>query len=1021
MKSRRLIAIISILLVLVKIDLYAQKDLTISGGNAVSSMVCSNQIVYVCGLNTVTSGTGVLGVGSTNTLESSWKQVIFPNNAAGNSVTMKQVNSGSGASFVSVDCNGSVWGWGDNTFGQVGNNTSGNVVSTPVQVKVGAAGAAFNDGYGNLTNVDVVYAGNENSYAILNDGRLVAWGNNSGSSVGMLGDGTTTNRLTPVFVKKPDGTDLTNVIQVFSGDNVTAALVDADGDGVGTVYTWGTGLNGTLGRNANGTVWTTSASDSYARPVKNANGTDLNNIKAIAIGDVLGMALDVNGYVWTWGNAGWNGSTGWGNQNTSGVPARVIKGLTTGASNDGNFLLAKAIGGGQGYAMALTVDGKPVAWGGGGCSGGGAIGNGTLTGGTSPTTGPEYIKYAAGMVHNDVILINRGDSWGFYGRADGSMWAWGCNTNGTLGIGNTTSQAYAVRINPPSTCTFRDPSPTVNLSPIDMTVCESEFTGQILDAGFIVSTALAASYRIEWFKNGGATPVSTGTVLANGTTYTALTPGTYKVVITYIGTNGGCDSYDPAEAEMTISTWPATFTAPTNLTYCGTTATVNVNSINTKGVYNWFLTNASTVVKDTTIGSGTSVMDITGATAGTGTDKIVYVEEIAYSNGSVITAAQIGSLTDGDSYQSTTNVDVDNSFATGFTVSEPITITELSYMAKTIIPDWPSGFTQMVSATNPCTATIDVSFKIYAARPYNAGYIADDSQVLGTLTGTYTRTRGADAQSKTEAAIIKGSVTLPPGMYFIAVSGCSSNVNFQEFKVCRNGTPVSGAVDNVTGQIIKHDIGVCGYGNPNQTNSGMVYDVKFKTAQHYCDRLPVVLKESCPCVDPTNPAALASTDTDRYLCPAGSTTLSTTTTQPNGTGFEWVWYKGSIASGNIISPTPVTQAAAPTLSVAYGDITAATTYYLLVRDKAMPTQSACWDTVNIVLTPASLPTYTVTGGGTVCEGTSTPAVTVNLTGSQPFDITWNQTGTATGSGSPTVTTGSYSCLIPCYIKRLTAC
>src|ERR1035437_4209560 len=151
-------------------NLLAQKDLVISGGNSVSSFVCANQVVYVWGNNGSGAGIGILGTGGASTIYSTPQKVTFPNDALGNTVTAKQVSSGSGSHFLSLDCNNQVWAWGNDSKGQAGNGVSGGVVTTPSQVKLGTgplAGTHWDDGFGHLAHVSVVYAGNNSSFAIL--------------------------------------------------------------------------------------------------------------------------------------------------------------------------------------------------------------------------------------------------------------------------------------------------------------------------------------------------------------------------------------------------------------------------------------------------------------------------------------------------------------------------------------------------------------------------------------------------------------------------------------------------------------------------------------------------------------------------------------------------------------------------------------------------------------------------------------------------------------------------------------
>ena len=156
---------------------------------------------------------------------------------------------------------------------------------------------------------------------------------------------------------------------------------------------------------------------------------------------------------------------------------------------------------------------------------------------------------------------------------------------------------------------------------------------------------------------------------------------------------------------------------------------------------------------------------------------------------------------------------------------------------------------------------------------------------------------------------------------------------------------------------------------------------------------------------PASITSIVSTDSDSTLCPAGTTILSSTVTQSNATDFEWIWYKSSVSAANIVGATPVTASVAPNLTVDFAD---ASTYILLVRNKTYPTLLTCQSQKSKSISQAPIPTYTITGGGTICEGASIPAVIINLTGNQPFEISWIQTGTVSNSGNPIVTTSSYT-------------
>jgi len=1017
MKAIRGNIVIVLLFLLSGFELFAQKDLVISGGNSVSSFVCANQKVYVWGNNKTTTGTGLLGFGGTGETYNTPQLVDVPG------VDFNQVNSGSGAHFVALGCNGDVWAWGNNSKGQIGNNSStgeGGFVATPTRVLAGVlAGTAWDDG-GYLTNVDVVYAGNNNSFAILDDGRMVAWGSNAAgvnmytNAYGQLGVGDQVDHLTPMFVLDGQtGLPLEGVVQVFAGDNAAYALVDPEGDGIGTVYSWGNGLNGTLGRNAAGTDNPEDAGavvSDMAYPVFHSDadgGGILDNITAITCGDVFGAALDVDGYIWSWGNGGWNNATGTG-IGTSSIPTRIPAGNTVGASNDGDYVLAKSIGGGQGYGMAVTIDGKPIAWGGGGCGDGGATGNGTTSGNGANI---EYIEYANGLVHDDVILINRGDSWGFYGRADGSMWAWGCNEFGQLGIGlaTTSSANYATKINPPTGCGFKDPQPYVVLTPGDTIVCASDFNSLKLESGFDISVALAPNYKITWKKNG--TQVFQGTAL-NALEYTATTPGTYRVEIEYTGTNIGCSVYDPAFQEMTIDVFPTTFTAPAGLEYCGDSAIVNVNSTSpTDAVYTWYPTSSSTTVIGTTSASNSTKISISApaATPGTGTNKIVYVEETSSAAGYVMKKAQACDVTwfGANEY---INATIGNANAqSGFTVHEPVTIEELKVRA----------LTNIYSA--PGTVGVSIQFGIYGSKTVNGGFVADQTKPIGTFTADISRTRAVgDPQELTQDYTIPVNIRLPKdGVYFISlVKGAATNkTGSGDVKLglgnCTQSVPV---VDDATGTIIEFSGMSQDFSNPqtgSQIKQGHFFDVKFKTDQRFCDRVPVELIENCPCNKPKT-FTLNSDDLDKTLCPGESTVLSASTAQDNTTDFDFTWYKGSVASGTIVDgPDKNIDELDFTLSDADAGL-----YTLLVRDQAMTSSASCWKEASITIASAPKPTYSIVGGGIFCENDVVTPVDVNFTvGTQPYEITWTGPNATTQTG---ITSSSYELGVDEGVYEITA-
>jgi alpha-tubulin suppressor-like RCC1 family protein len=116
---------------------------------------------------------------------------------------------------------GSVWAWGDDSFGALGSRVRRQFAEQPTRVR-------------GLAHVVAIAAGSETAYAVLHDGSVWAWGRGVD---GELGDGNATNRAVPthVLMRAP-------VIQVAGGGAMAYAL-----DRQGRIWAWGSGLYGQLG------------------------------------------------------------------------------------------------------------------------------------------------------------------------------------------------------------------------------------------------------------------------------------------------------------------------------------------------------------------------------------------------------------------------------------------------------------------------------------------------------------------------------------------------------------------------------------------------------------------------------------------------------------------------------------------------------------------------------------------------------------------------------------------------------
>lgn len=144
--------------------------------------------------------------------------VSLPDNAA-----LTQLDAGV-SHTLALTLEGRVLAWGDNGAGQLGDGST-DPSTAPVEV-------ALPEG----VTVTQVAAGSDHGLALTSDGRVLAWGSNA---VGQLGDGTTTDRTTPVEVQLPE--DVT-VTRLSAGEGHSLALTDD-----GRVLAWGGNVDGQLG------------------------------------------------------------------------------------------------------------------------------------------------------------------------------------------------------------------------------------------------------------------------------------------------------------------------------------------------------------------------------------------------------------------------------------------------------------------------------------------------------------------------------------------------------------------------------------------------------------------------------------------------------------------------------------------------------------------------------------------------------------------------------------------------------
>ena len=283
-------------------------------------------------------------------------------------------------------------------------------------------GIKFNQVYGSKDgNFDF-------SLAVGSDGNAYAWGNNK---YGQLGDGTKTNKITPVMVKKPADTpeDFTYT-QISAGGDYSLAL-GSDG----YVYAWGHNNYGQLGNN---TTFSSTVPVRVSDPHNpNNTGTGLKAVQ-VSAGSYHSLAIDIDGETWAWG---YNYYGQLGNKTNSGSdnPNPVPKPVQYPESEGTVSTLQVSAG----YAHSLAVDSKGNTWA-WGYNYNGELGNGTSSGTYHPN--PDPVKATYPKDAGQTVQVSAGYAHSLAIDSKGNTWAWGYNYKGLLGDNSQIDQHSPVPV-----------------------------------------------------------------------------------------------------------------------------------------------------------------------------------------------------------------------------------------------------------------------------------------------------------------------------------------------------------------------------------------------------------------------------------------------------------------------------------------------------------------------------------------------------------------------------------------------
>jgi len=356
-----------------------------------------------------------------------------------------------------IKSDGSLWGWGHNSGGMILGDGTGINRNRPVWI---------------MDDVVYVSAGHNHTMAIKSDGSLWGWGANFW---GTVGDGTQIDRRTPVHI-------MDDVVYVSAGHNHTMAIKSD-----GSLWGWG-----------NNAIWQIGDGTPTHRhsPVR-----VMDDVAFVTAGEDFTLAIKTDSSLWAWGENR-NHQLGDGTSSHRQRPVRIMDDVvfvTTGLFN----------------TMVIKTDGSLWAW---GDNHFGLFGDGSIGGNPRNST----------KIMDDVIAVSVGrSSHALAIRSNGSLWGWGNNGSGQLGIGVNNSVPAFRPLIIMGEGTFLPPTNTVT----GISINQDDFNmlvGEVIYLTATITPYNATNTNIIWSSSdnniatinaqGVVTAISSGVVTITATT-----------------------------------------------------------------------------------------------------------------------------------------------------------------------------------------------------------------------------------------------------------------------------------------------------------------------------------------------------------------------------------------------------------------------------------------------------------------------------------------------------------------------
>ncbi len=328
--------------------------------------------------------------------------------------TLKTISAG-GRHTCAITNDDLIYCWGMGTYGQVGNNTNTEKISSPVAVNTGGVLSG--------KTIKSIATGMNSTCVVASDSQVYCWGWNVNGQLGI--DSADFSSLIPVAVNNLSG----KTIKAISGNNGGSMCATTSNN---NVYCWGDNGYGQLGNGAN------SNNIKLPGAIDTSGALNGKTIKVLSAGEFYNCVIASDDKAYCWGQNDY-GQLGNNSTNNTAHPTPVD---TSGLLKNKTIKAISASKGNNKHTCVIASDDNAYCW---GQNTYGELGNGrtTYSGATTVPVAVDTTGYLSGKT---VKALSVGSFHTCVIASDDQAYCWGWNSSGQLGNNSTTNSSLPVPV-----------------------------------------------------------------------------------------------------------------------------------------------------------------------------------------------------------------------------------------------------------------------------------------------------------------------------------------------------------------------------------------------------------------------------------------------------------------------------------------------------------------------------------------------------------------------------------------------